>query len=104
MPFFLLIVGLVLLSSAIQGTQDNLVNLMLGDFSGPNNFFYWVVALIIIGAIGYVPKLKPVSDLFLALLILVLVLKRGNPSGIGGGFFNQFTAALTSTNTTQTVK
>lgn len=97
MAFVLLIIGLFLLASAIAGTQDAALNLVVGDFKGPGNFFYWIVALLIIGSIGYVKKLKPVSDLFLALIILVLVLKRGNPSGAGGGFFAQFTAALQTT-------
>lgn len=97
MAFALLIIGIFLLASAIQGTQDAALNLVVGDFKGPSNFFYWIVALLIVGSVGYVKRLKPVSDLFLALIILVLVLKRGNPSGAGGGFFAQFTAALQST-------
>lgn len=98
MPFALLMFGLVLLASAIAGTQNQFLSLIIGDFSGPSNFFYWVVALVIIGAVGYIPKLKPVSDLFLILIILVLLLSKGKPSAQGGGFFKQFTAALSSTN------
>jgi uncharacterized membrane protein YgcG len=102
MPFALLIVGLLLVVSAVRNTYGQLFQLVSNEFSGPGNFIYWIVAILIIGAVGYVQKLKPLSDGFLVLVILVLVLKRGNPSGIGGGFFNQFTAALKSTNTPAT--
>jgi hypothetical protein len=97
-PFALLIIGLFLLASAIQGTQNFALKLIVGDFTGPNNFFYWVVALLIIGSIGYIDRLKPVSDGLLALVILVLILATGNPQKMAsGGFFRQFTAALQST-------
>lgn len=99
MPFALLIIGLLLVISALRNTYAQLFQLLGSEFSGPGNFIYWIVAILIIGAVGYVQKLKPLSDGFLVLILLVLVLKRGNPSGIGGGFFNQFTAALKSTNT-----
>lgn len=99
MPFALLLVGLVLLISGVKNTQDTLFATVKGDFTGPDNFIYWFVAIIIIGAIGYVPKLKPISTAFLALVIVVLFLKKGNASGLGGGFFAQATSALGSTNT-----
>lgn len=97
MPFALLIIGLVLLTTAVRGTQDDLFTLVKKDFTGQNNFIYWVVSILIIGSLGYVPKLKSFSVAFLGLVIIVLVLTKGNPNGIGGGFFNQFTAQLKST-------
>lgn len=101
MPFALLIIGVVLLVSAVRNTQDDLFNLVKGDFTGQGNFVFWVASLLIIGAVGYIPKLKPVSDGFLILVLVVLFLKRGNPQGIGGGFFEKFTGALKSTQQTQ---
>lgn len=99
MPFALLIIGIVLLTTAIRGTQDTLFGLVKNDFTGQNNFIYWTVSILIIGSLGYVPKLKSFSVAFLGLVIIVLVLTKGNPNGIGGGFFNQFTAQLKSTQT-----
>ena len=101
MPFALLIIGLALLASAIQGTQQQFLDLLVIDFSGPSNFTYWVLALLLIGAVGYIPKARPVSDAFLVLVVLVLVLSKGNPSQSGGGFFAQLTQALSTTNTQQ---
>jgi hypothetical protein len=101
MPFALLLVGLVLLISGVKNTQDTLFATVKGDFTGQDNFIYWFAAIIIIGAVGYVPKLKPISTAFLALVIIVLFLKKGSASGVGGGLFAQLTSALNSTGTAQ---
>jgi hypothetical protein len=99
MPFALLIIGVVLLVSAVRDTQDDLFTLVKGDFSGQGNFIFWVISILIIGGIGYVPKLKPISDGFLVLVLLVLFLSKGDPSKASGGFFEKFSAALKSTQT-----
>lgn len=104
MPFALLIIGVVFIVSAINNTQSQLVVLLKNDFTGQANFVYWLAALLIIGAIGYVEKLKPVSDGLLVLIILVLLLSRGNPKfNTAGGFFQQLTAALGTTGTNVSV-
>jgi hypothetical protein len=91
MPFVLLILGAVLFISAIRNTQGNLFTLLGGDFTGSNNFIFWVVSILAIGALGYIPKLKPLSAAFLALVIIVLFLTKGV------GFFSQLTAGIGST-------
>jgi hypothetical protein len=101
LPFTLVILGIVLLIAAVRGTQDQLFTLVKNDFTGPKNFIYWSVAILFIGALGYIPKLKPLSVTFMVLIVIVLVLARGNPSAPGGGFFQQFTTALNSTQTAQ---
>lgn len=100
MPFALLIVGAILLIAGVRNTQDTLFSLVKADFQGPDNFIFWFLAIVIIGAIGYIPKLKPISTAFLGLVLVVLFLKKGNASGIGGGFFQQFTSAIGSTQST----
>jgi len=95
MPFFLLIVGVVFLVSAAKGTQQNLFSLLKGDFSGPDNYFYWLVSILVVGAFGYIPKFKPVSDMFLVLIVLSLVLTRGK-----AGLFQKASAVLNSTAST----
>lgn len=103
MPFALLIVGILLLIAGVKNTQGTLYTLVQGDFTGQDNFLYWFTAILVIGAIGYVPKLKPLSTGFLILVILVLFLKKGNSSGAGGGFFAQITSALGSTTNSSSV-
>ncbi len=97
MPFVLIVAGTVLLIAGVRNSQGQLYLLLRNDFSGPGNFIYWMLAILIIGAIGYVPKLKPVSDGFLILVILVLFLAKGNPKAPGGGFFSQFLKQVQTT-------
>lgn len=97
MPFALLIAGILLLVAGVRNTQDTLFTLVKSDFTGQDNFLYWFVAMIVIGGLGYIPKLKPISVGLLALIILVLFLSKGKPGGAGGGFFGQFTSALNTT-------
>lgn len=100
MPFALLIIGIFLLVAGIRNTAGpaanptSLFGLIHGDFTGPDNFIYWFLAIVIIGAIGYIPKLKGISTGLLVLVVVVLFLKKGNTSGVGGGFFQQFSKAI----------
>lgn len=93
MPFAFIFVGAILLISGVRGTSQALVSLLNGDLRGSNNFIYWILSILVIGAIGYVQDFQPLSRSFLVLVIVVLVLsndKQGNP-----GFFQQFNAAIT---------
>lgn len=74
MPFFLLIIGIVLLTVAIRGTQADLFTLLKSDFSGQNNFFLWVLAFIILIGLGYWKTIRPATDAFMILLIIVIFL------------------------------
>lgn len=103
MAFALIIIGVVMLIAAARGTTDGptgLWGLLLNDFSGANNFIFWMAAILVIGAVGYIPKLKPVSTALLGLVVLVLFLVKGNPGATAGGFFSQFTSALQATTAT----
>lgn len=93
MPFILIVAGVVLLIAAVRNTQQDLFLLLAKDFTGKNNFIYWVLAILIIGAVGYIPRLKPVSDGFLILVILTLFIRKG-------GFFDAFTQQIADTQTT----
>lgn len=100
MPFALAIIGIFLLVSAVRGTTDGpngLFALVVGDFTGPSSFVYWMVAILLIGALGYIPKAKPISTAMLGLIIVVLFLAKGDPSKAGGGFFEKFTQGLATT-------
>lgn len=50
---------------------------------------------MVIGAIGYIPKLKGISDAFLVLVLLVLFISNR-------GFFNSFNAQIQSGTATTT--
>lgn len=100
MAFALITVGLMMVISAVRDTQDTFVCLVKSDFTGPKSFVYWIIALMIIGAIGNVEKLKPFSDAFLVLIILALFLAKGDPNKATGGFFEKFMQALGSIGST----
>jgi hypothetical protein len=60
---------------------------LLKDFTGPNNFLYWLLAIGSVGALGYVDALRGFSRAFMVLIILAMVLKNG-------GVFNQIQQAI----------
>lgn len=73
MPFAFIVVGIVMLVSGVKGTNDQLVTLIKGDLTGQNSFVHWMVAILIIGVIGYIKPLQPISHMFLVLVIVVLI-------------------------------
>jgi hypothetical protein len=95
MAFSLIIIGAVLLIAGIRNTVDGdggLFTLLQGDFTGPNNFIFWLAAVLIIGAIGYIPKLQPISTGMLVLILIVLFLSKGSTD-----FFQKLVSGLGST-------
>ena len=88
MPYALILIGVVLLTGAIRGDLTTLGALLKRDlFSPKDNFLYWIVAIFVLGALGYIKSLRAFSDAFLLLVIVVFVVANK-------GFFGQFTAAL----------
>ncbi len=90
MPFTFLIIGLVMLVSAVRGTYTELINLVSGEFKGStagSNFMYWLIAILILGMIGYVDSLRTFSRTVMALVIIVLLLHNS-------GFFSQFFGSI----------
>lgn len=97
MPFALLFAGAILIAAGVNGQTSQLFTLVKGDIEGGNGekgYIYWMTAILIIGAIGYVPDFKVLSRAFMALVLVVLFLKTGNPVSGSGGFFEQFFGAL----------
>ena len=95
MPLALILIGLLFLVAAVRDQLSTLLNLIKGDFTGSGNFVYFVAAIVVIGAIGYSDKLKPLSDAFLFLVILVLIISNR-------GVFANLQAALDTTKTATT--
>jgi hypothetical protein len=90
MPYLFILSGSILIIAAVRNTNDQLLSLLKSDFTGKGNFIYWLLSILLIGAIGYIPDLKPVSRAFLLLVIVVLFLKNG-------GVFTQFVNAIGTT-------
>ncbi len=77
----LLLIGAILIVTALRGTQGVLFA-ALGDDVPP--FVVWAAAIVAVGALGYVPGLKGPARILLALVIIVLVLN--NYESILAGF------------------
>lgn len=83
MPYALLLVGAVMLVAGVRNTygvkqpdgSPGLWGLVEGDFR--SGFFTWIAAIAVVGGLGYIPKLKPLSVAFMTLLLLVLVISNG---------------------------
>jgi type IV secretory pathway VirB2 component (pilin) len=92
MPILLIGSGLVLILTGVNGDAKQLYSLIAQDFTGPGSFIYWLVAIVILGALGYVKGLEDLSKAFLILVLIVLFLDNG-------GFFAQFQAYVKQTQT-----
>lgn len=98
MPYLFIIIGLVMVTAAVRNTvaddvnthEKGLTHLLRDDFTGKNNFVYWVVSILIVGALGYIKPLQPVSRAFMLLIVIVLFISNK-------GVFAQFNAALEGT-------
>jgi hypothetical protein len=89
-PLALLTAGIIFIIVSVRGTQKELFDTLRSDFTGPNNFLEWGVALFVIGAIGYYKPLKPVSTAFMTLLVIVLFISNK-------GFFQAFMQQIGAT-------
>lgn len=99
MPYAIILIGAVLLVSGIRGTYADLWNLVRGDFTGTDSFLAWVAAIAVIGGIGYIPKLKPLSIALLTLLLLVLVISRQKSGGVFEKLQNYINSGLPQSST-----
>jgi hypothetical protein len=92
MPFALVLIGLLLIVTAIRGTQANLWNLLYGDITGSGTggkgFIVWLAAILTIGVLGYYRPLQTPSRLLLALVVLGIFISNQ-------GVFTKMSAAFT---------
>jgi hypothetical protein len=83
MPFVLVISGLILVVTGVRNTYADLGAQLLKDFTGPQSFLMWALAIGAVGALGYVSELRSLSHWFLALIIISIFLSKQ-------GFFQKF--------------
>lgn len=74
MPIVLLIIGAVLLITAVRNTHKELGELLKTQFTGPGSFTAWALAFIMLALIGTIDPLRPISRGLMALLLIVMIL------------------------------
>ena len=72
MPLVLIFIGAILMVSAFRNTQGSLASALMQDVPA---YLTWAAAIVAVGAIGFIPKLQPVSRALLALVLTVIVLR-----------------------------
>jgi len=102
MPLILVAVGIALVIASIRGTLQSsdpqnpgFLDLLYQDFVGPGNFFAWIVAIALVGAVGYYRPLRPVSVAFMILIIIVFLLAANKG---GKDFFSSLSGQLLNRN------
>lgn len=90
MPFALITVGLICVITGARNTYADFGTTLAGDFTGPNNFTYWLAAIGMVGALGYIEELRTFSRYFLALIMISMIL------ATQGGIFTTIQNALKS--------
>lgn len=81
MAFVLILIGMVLVVSAYQGTQGQLGTDLKQDIPP---FAVWALAIAAVGGLGFIPGMKVISRYLIALVLVVLVLR--NYVNITNGF------------------
>lgn len=72
MAALLILIGAVLLVSAVRNTEGDLGNALVQDVPG---YLKWALAIVAVGALGWVPGMRTISRYLLALVLVVIVLK-----------------------------
>jgi len=72
MPFAFVFVGLVLVLTGIQDTYTQLGSQLRKDFN--SGFSMWVLAILLIGSLGYIEPIRPISKAFLTLIIVAMLI------------------------------
>jgi hypothetical protein len=72
MPFILIIIGSLLLISAVRNTYGDLATALEADLPP---YAKWALAIVGTGSLGYIPGMREISRWLLALVIVVIVLK-----------------------------
>jgi len=91
MPFLLLLIGAVIIIAAFNNSQAALVSELEQDVPP---FLKWALAVVGVGALGWIPGMQTISRWLLALVMVVLFLS--NWQAIIGGFTSLSSASGTT--------
>lgn len=81
MPFVLIIIGGLLIITGYHGNQSQLFGIIRDEFTTKPNapsFIWWIISIMIVGSLGYIPGIKKLSDAFLLLILTDLVFAKSS--------------------------
>lgn len=87
MAWGFLFVGALFLIAAWKKKHKELFALLQDDFTGEGNFIYWILAIIFLIALGSFRPIRPITDAFLGLVVLVIIIA---PYRNGRDLFSEF--------------
>lgn len=96
MPLLIMLIGAALLVTGFKGTTGQLATRLSNDITGAgapagHGFLTWLAALVIIGSAGYITEIQRPARLFIALIIVVMLIK--SDTGVIAQFFKAFGTA-----------
>lgn len=100
MPVAVLAVGLLILVLGVRGQSNAAGQLLASEFTGKNSYIQWFLAVMILGVAGYYKPVRPVADGMLGLVVVAIIIAKGNPKNSGGGLFYQLEQAFQNTTAT----
>lgn len=103
MPFALILFAVLFITAGVKGCETDLYNALKSDFTGDKNFFIWIVAVVFIVAIGNIKEVRPVSNAFLGLIIIVIIIQNGK-QGLFQNFLQQVKAGTGGGATTDPIE
>ncbi len=96
MPYVLIAFGTLLAIAGFQNTYKELGAIIADEFTDrpdSRSFFYWMMAIIILGGLGYIPALRAWSKAFVLLILVGLFF---SPRSNMQQWFEKFNAALSA--------
>lgn len=101
MPFIFAFLGILLVVIGARGQAAAAGQLLASEFTGPNSFATWFLAIMLLGFAGYWRPARPLANGMLGLVMLGLILAYGSGSK---GFFANLEEAFTNTKATPSNK
>lgn len=93
MPFALIAIAAIFIVTGIKGTASSFLSTLGTDMKG---FVVWIVAIGVVGAVGFIPGLKKISDAFLVLILLVIFLSNNKQQNLFASFNQQIRSGASS--------
>jgi hypothetical protein len=83
MPILLIFFALLLVSSSVKGTTGDVAKMVREDIAPENGagFGGWLLALLFVGALGYIKSIRPVADWLLGINALIAFVAPSQKSG-----------------------